>query len=181
MNRIKLLLLLTLVAFGLSACFSEQQKLSDLEVYEGPMYESEGVKILFSDSTVVRVIITGAKQIQHQNGDIEFPEGIKIVFYDKNGEQTSELTAQSGYKENNSNLYRANGDVFVNNLQYKQTMRSEELYWSPETEKIFTEKFVIVETETEVIQAEGMTAPQDFSSYEFTNPKDATFIVKEEF
>lgn len=181
MNRIKLLLLLTLIALSLSACINEQQKLSDLEVYDGPMYESEGVKILFSDSTVVRVIITGAKQIQHQNGDIEFPDGIKIVFYDKNGEQTSELTAQSGYKETNSNLYRANGDVFVNNLQNKQTMRSEELYWSPETEKIFTEKFVIVETETEVIQAEGMTAPQDFSSYEFTNPKDATFIVKEEF
>ena len=181
MRRLNLLLLLSVLVAGLSACFSEQQKLSDLEVYEGPMYESEGVKILFSDSTVVRVVITGNKQLQHQNGDIEFPEGIKIVFYDKDGVQTSELTAQKGYKENDSNLYRANGDVFVNNLQIKQTLKTEELFWSPESERIFTEKFVIVETETQFIQAEGMTAPQDFSSYEFTNPKDATFIIKEEF
>ena len=137
-----------------------------MEVYDGPMFESEDVFIQFSDSTVVKVVITGKKQLQHQNGDIEFPEGIKVTFYDKTGNQTSELTADRGYKENNSNIYRANGDVFVNNLQQKQTLRTEELFWNPETEKIFTEKFVIVETETEVIQAEGMTAPQDFSSYE---------------
>lgn len=181
MKKLNLLFLTLLTAIAVSSCFSDQKKLADMEVYDGPMYESENVKILFTDSTVVRVIIYGNKQLQHQNGDIEFPEGIKIEFYDKNGEQTSELTAQSGFKENNSNLYRANGDVFVNNLQIRQTMRSEELFWSPENEKIFTEKFVIVETETEIIQAEGMTAPQDFSSYEFTNPRDATFTVKEEF
>lgn len=150
-----------------------------MEVYEGPLYESENVKIQFSDSTVVKVIITGDKQLQHQNGDIEFPEGIKVVFYDNLGNQTSELTAQRGYKENDSKIYRANGDVFVNNLQYEQTLRSEELFWNPETEEIYTNKFVIVETETEIIQAEGMTAPQDFSTYEFTNPTDGKIILKD--
>lgn len=182
MKKLKFHLLgLFIVLMGLSACYTDQKKLSEMEVYEGPLYESEDVRILFTDSTVVRVVITGAKQLQHQNGDIEFPDGIKIVFYDKNGQQTSELTAQSGYKENDSNLYRANGDVFVNNLQQKQTLRTEELFWDPEKEQIYTQKFVIVETEEEIIQAEGMTAPQDFSSYEFTNPRDATFTVKEEF
>ncbi|HEY9116468.1 MAG TPA: LPS export ABC transporter periplasmic protein LptC [Roseivirga sp.] len=172
--------IITLIAASLSGCFSEEQKLSDMEVYDGPMYESENVKIQFSDSTVVKVIITGDKQLQHQNGDIEFPEGIKVVFYDKMGNQTSELTAQRGYKENDSKIYKANGDVFVNNLLYKQTLRTEELFWNPETEEIYTNKFVIVETETEIIQAEGMTAPQDFSSYEFTNPRDGKFTLKED-
>ena len=166
---------------GLVSCFSEQKKLSELEVYEGPMYESENVKLLFTDSTVVRVIIYGDKQLQHQNGDVEFPEGIRIVFYDKNGDQTSELTAQRGFKENESNLYRANGDVFVRNLQYKQTLKTEELFWNPQSEEIYTNKFVIVETETEIIQAEGLTAPQDFSSYTFTNPRDTELTIKEEF
>lgn len=181
MKKLNLIFCFAIVALGLSSCFSDQKRLADMEVYEGPMYESENVKILFTDSTVVRVIIYGAKQLQHQNGDVEFPDGIKIVFYDKNGDQTSELTAQSGYKENDSNLYRANGDVFVNNLQIKQTLKTEELFWSPESEKIFTDKFVIVETETQFIQAEGMTAPQDFSSYEFTNPRESTTILKETF
>ncbi|MBO6494206.1 LPS export ABC transporter periplasmic protein LptC [Roseivirga sp.] len=181
MNKLNLFLFLLLFGVVLASCSSDQKRLADMEVYEGPMYESEDVKILFTDSTVVRVIVYGNKQLQHQNGDIEFPDGIKIEFYGKNGEQTSELTAQSGFKENGSNVYRANGDVFVNNLQVKQTLKTEELFWSPESERIFTDKFVIVESESEIIQAEGMTAPQDFSSYEFTNPRESTTILKDDF
>ncbi len=180
MTKIKYILFTLVLTLGITSCFEKEKKLAELEVYEGPLYESENVKIQFTDSTVVRVVIKGAKQLQHQNGDIEFPEGIDITFFDRFGEKTSQLTAQRGYKENDSNLYHATGDVFVNNLQYQQTLRTEELFWNPEKEEIYTEKFVIVETETEIIQAEGMTAPQDFSSYTFVNPRDATFTLKEE-
>ena len=180
MTKIKYILFTVVLTLSLSSCFEKEKKLAELEVYEGPLYESENVKIQFTDSTVVRVIINGAKQLQHQNGDIEFPEGIDITFFDRFGEKTSQLTAQRGYKENDSNLYHATGDVFVNNLQYKQTLKTEELFWDPEKEEIYSDKFVIVETETQFIQAEGMTAPQDFSTYEFTNPTESRIIVKEE-
>lgn len=180
MNKFKLHILLLLVIALFSGCFSKEKKLAELDVYEGPMYESENVSIQLTDSSVVRVIIEGEKQLQHQNGDIEFPDGLKVTFFDRFGDQTSQLTAQRGFKANESNLYRANGDVFVNNLQYKQTLKTEELFWDPDKEEIYTNKFVIVETESEIIQAEGMRAPQDFSSYEFDRPRDATFTLKEE-
>lgn len=161
------------------SCFQDNPKLADMEEYIGPSFESENVVIYLSDSTVVKVIMKGAKQLQHQNGDIEFPEGIEVTFFDRFGEKISVLTAQSGFKSAEENVYRANGDVIVRNLKKEETLSTEELFWNPDTETIYTNKFVTVQTPTELIPAEGLTAPQDFSSYEFIKPRAGEFKIKE--
>jgi len=150
-----------------------------MEEYTGPLFESDNVEINLSQSTITKVIMKGKKQLQHQNGDIEFPEGIEVTFFDEFGEKTSILTAQKGYKTAKENVYRANGDVVVRNLKKQETLRTEELFWNPETAKIYTNKFVTVQTPTELIQAEGLTAPQDFSTYEFTKAKEGKFEIQE--
>lgn len=150
-----------------------------MEEYTGPLFESDDVEIILSDSTVVKVIMSGKKQLQHQNGDIEFPEGIKVVFYDRFGETISELTAQHGFKSADENVYRGRGDVYVKNLKKKETLSTEELFWNPETEQIYTDKFVTIETDEELILAEGMKAPQDFSTYELIKPKNSIIKIEE--
>lgn len=147
-----------------------------MEEYEGPMYESENVRILLSDSTVVKVEMLGKRQVQYQNGDIEFPEGLHLIFYDIAGEKITELTAQKGYKAAKQNIYRAEGDVLVNNLNKKETLSTELLFWDPKEEIIYTDQFVTIETAKELLPAEGFSAPQDFSTYELTKPRDA--IIK---
>lgn len=170
---------LVVLALLMSSCFSDDQKLAEMEEYDGPWAESENVEVNLSQSTITKVIMKGKKQLKHQNGDIEFPEGIEVTFFDEFGAKTSILTAQRGFKLAKENVYRANGDVVVVNLEKEETLRSEELFWNPETEKIYTDKFVTVQTPTELIRAEGLTAPQDFSTYEFTKAKEGEFEIKE--
>ena len=150
-----------------------------VEDYDGPLFESSDVEIMITDSTVVKVIMSGGKQLQQQNGDIEFPEGIKVTFYDKNGEQISVLTAQEGFKAAEDNFYRARGDVLVKNLKKKEVLSTEELFWNPELHEIYTDKFLTIETEEELIMAEGMRAPEDFSTYELTKVRDSDLIFQE--
>jgi len=169
---------LLITVLGIWSCSADEKSL-DIEEYTGPLFESENVKIMITDSTVVKVIMSGNKQLQLQNGDIEFPEGIKVVFYDKLGAKISELTAQEGYKAADDNFYRARGDVLVKNLQKKETLSTEELYWDPVEHEIYTDKFVTIETEEELIMAEGMRAPEDFSTYELIRPKDSIFKIEE--
>lgn len=168
--------LLLALAFS---CKTEQPKLSDLEEYTGPGFESTGVQVIMSDSTFLKVQLTGNKQVQHRNGDLEFPEGIKVVFYNKAGEPISQITAQEGYKAAEENVYRARGDVVVQDLVEKKTLSTEELYWNPDEKTIYTDKFVTIETAEELVLAEGLKAPQDFSTYELINPHDTEFIIKE--
>lgn len=147
--------------------------MSGVQMYEGPRFESSDVRIVLSDSSVVKMVMSGRRQLEHQNGDLEFPEGIKLVFYNRLGQKTSELTALKGYKNADENLFRVEGDVVVVNLEKKETLSTEELYWNPENKTIYTDKFVTVKTPDQLLFAEGMTANQDFSSYEFRKLKDS--------
>jgi LPS export ABC transporter protein LptC len=168
-----------LIAILSVGCSLEETKLSEMEEYEGPAFESTGVEVLMSDSTVLKIKLTGDRQIQYQNGDLEFPEGIKLIFYSKLGIPITEITAQEGYKAADENIYRARGDVLVKDLVEKKSLNSEELFWDPQEQTIYTDKFVTIETLEELIFAEGLTAPQDFSTFELINPKDSEFIIKE--
>lgn len=147
--------------------------MSGVHKYEGPRFEASDVCIVLSDSSVVKMVMSGRRQLEYQNGDLEFPEGIKLVFYNRLGQKTSELTALSGYKNADENLFRVEGDVVVVNLEKKETLSTEELYWNPETKSIYTDKFVSVKTPDQLLFAEGMNANQDFSSYEFRKLKDS--------
>lgn len=168
-----------LLVLSATACLDDTKKMSDMEEYTGPRFESANVYIVVSDSTVVKMEMSGARQLEYLNGDLEFPEGIKIIFYDELGAKTSELTAMRGYKNAEENLFRVEGDVVVNNLQKQETLSTEELFWNPETKTIYTEKFVTVETPEQLLFAEGMDADQDFTNYEFRKLKDSQFKVKD--
>ena len=48
------------------SCNTEQQKLADMEEYTGPAFESTGVQILMSDSTLLKIKLMGDRQIQYQ-------------------------------------------------------------------------------------------------------------------
>jgi len=146
-----------------------------MEVYEGPVVESEDVRILFSDSAVIKISIEGPRQLRQQNGDIEFPEGINATIYDRHGEAITKLTALQAFQNAGENIYRAVGDVFVTNLKKNETLRTEELFWDPGKEIIYTEKFVTIKTEDDLIPGEGLIAPQDFSTFEIKRPTNAVF------
>lgn len=161
------------------SCFSDAEKLADMEEYTGPRYESSNVHIVVSDSSVVKMEMSGARQLTFLNGDLEFPEGIKITFYDVLGGKTSELTAQRGYYDTETKLYRVEGDVIVNNLQKQETLSTEELFWDREKKTIYTDKFVTVKTLDDLLFAEGMDSDQNFENYTFRKLRDSEIEVKE--
>jgi LPS export ABC transporter protein LptC len=140
---------------------------SQLEFYEGPMRIGHDIELLHSDSAVVVVKLVAEKQLVFQNGDIQFPEGIVIHFYEKNGELSSTIRADRGSYEKRLNLYRGEGDVRVHNIPKEQKLSSEELFWDPNKKIIYTEKFVTVEEPDRLIQGTGMEADEGFNEYRF--------------
>ena len=150
-----------------------------MEEYTGPRYESRNVYIVVSDSTVVKLEISGARQLTFENGDLEFPEGIEVTFYDVFGEKTSEMTAQKGFYDFKTKLYRVEGDVVVKNLQEQKTLKTEELFWDREKKTIYTDKFVSVKSPDNLIFAEGMDSDESFTDYRFRKIRDSELQLNE--
>lgn len=146
--------------------------------YEGPLQEAEEVEMFYTEFDQVKVKLNAKKIFEFQNGDREFPEGIYLEFYDEFGKLTSTLKANSAFFFNEQKQWRGRGKVEVKNIEKNQQLNTEELFWKPETKRIFTEKFVTIKLESEVIYGTGLDADQDLSSYTIKNP-EGEFDVKD--
>ena len=153
-----------------TACYDEQRSADDFKEYDGPSLEVADAKFLFSDSAIVRIKFTARRQLQYENGDQDFPEGIFIESYETDGTRSSTITADRGHYDQREDKYTAEGNVIVKNLENGQTLKTEVLYWEPRKKEIYTDRYVEIASQEEVIMGEGLTANEDFSSYRILKP-----------
>ncbi len=154
----------------LSSCDDTQDQLNELEVYEGAFHEVEGLNLWYSDSAIVILMVEAQRLLEFENGDREYPEGIYVEFYGKDKVTKSTLKADHAFYTKKTDLYRAVGNVKLVSLEKNQKLSTEELFWSAREKQVYTEKFVIIETEEDVLHGEGLTAAQDFSTYRILKP-----------
>jgi len=146
--------------------------------YKGPLKESDNVEMIMTDSARLSVRMTAPKQYELQTLDQYFPKGINIEFYSKQGAKTTTLRANRGVQYRASNVHTAVGNVVVVNLEKKQTLKTEKLNWNPNTQKLYTDRFVTIITPNEQITGTGLEANQDFSSYKLRTPSGVVSVEK---
>ena len=177
MKNISPLLIIVIVLF--CAC-GNQKSLEDMQDYEGPNGILKDVKTLLSDSGIVRIRLTAPTQIDETNGNQTFPDGIQVEFFQKDGTISSVLTANEGKFDRLTQIYTAIGNVVVVNTVEEEQLKTELLNWDPEKKRVYTDKFVTIETEDELLQGEGLEASQDFSVYRILKPRGTLSVEDEE-
>lgn len=170
---------LTAIAFLLFTLASCQDKRKEVNIqpYTGPQMIFENLKSIYTDSAITRIKVQAPKELEFQNGDQEFPEGILVDFFDqKTGEQTSYLKGNHARYIKEKDIYIVTGDVLVQSLKEKKKLNSEELIWNPKTKKISSEKFVRIETPEEIVTGDGLVANEDFSEYKILKVRMTLYL-----
>ena len=147
--------------------------------YEGPILEQNDIETLYSDSSVVRLKLMAPIQLMFLNKDREFPEGLYLEFYDPDGSKSSTLESNYCYYYSVEDRWRVLGNVVVKSLQNDEQLNTEELYWDPKKEIVYTDKFVRVETESRILMGEGLEAKQDFSWWKIDKGKGDIYLDEE--
>jgi len=165
----RILFLLSLIIVWTSC--KEIQQESDMPIYEGPILELTNTETYYSDSSVVRIKLKAPKQLEFENKDREFKEGIYLEFYDPDGSLSSFLKANYSYYYAKEDKWRALGNVIVKNIKNNEQLNTEELFWIQKDEIVYTNKFVRIEAEGLIQMGEGLEAKQDFSWYRIKNSR----------
>lgn len=144
-----------------NALFSEID--SDKEI-------AHDVEIFYSDSAYVRIKIEAPKMIRYlekSNQYEEFPEGLKVSFFNENGSTSSWLTAGYARRQESEKKIYVKDDVLVYNNR-NDKMRAIELVWDETTEEIYTEKAVKIMQPSvgDTLFGYGVLANQDFTRFE---------------
>lgn len=172
----KHLLLCLLSMFCLSACQERQE--SKKVQYKGPKSELDGINMVYSDSARAVVRMVTDKQMTLFNEDRVYPKEVKLFFYDKLGNTTTQIRGDSARFDRVKNYYKLMGHVVINNPIKKETLRTSEFIWLPDQKKIYTEKPVQIRTQSEVFYGIGMDAAQDFSSYSLRQVTNSVFVME---
>mgnify|MGYP006277203433 CR=1 FL=1 len=90
--------------------------------------------------------------------------GIKVIFFNELGKQTSQLTANRAVLFNREGRARAEGDVVVVNEQGEK-LETEKLNWYQKQEQISTDAFVRITRPEEILLGDSMIANTAFSEY----------------
>ena len=133
-------------------------------IYTGPAREFEDVESFYTEENHVKVKLVAKKIFEFLNGDREFPEGIYIERYDETGKLISTLRANTAFYFKEEDKWRGQGKVEVKNIDKDEQLTTEELFWKPSTRKIFTDKFVKIKRQDNIVYGTGLDADQDLTS-----------------
>jgi LPS export ABC transporter protein LptC len=138
-----------------------------------PNERTSDLNVIYTDSGYAKVEIFAklAETYSKPERVVKLKDGIKVNFFDDNGEILSVLTALYG------EVYESRGEIMVKdsvqlrNINKKQLLETEELHWSQKDSTIFTEKPVVVRTSEALFFGKGIKTKHDFSTYEFLKPE----------
>jgi LPS export ABC transporter protein LptC len=124
--------------------------------------------------------LTAPKMISYLTRDAytEFPNGLKIIFYDSIMQPKSELTANYGISWDTKHTMQARGNVVIRNFQKREQLNTESLLYDQNTKKVSTDEFVKITTPDRIIMGKGMESDELFGNWVIKNVT-GTFYVEE--
>src|SRR5688572_15435891 len=152
-------------------CLScSQSELKEPVEYTGPLREVEKIERYDSENDIIKSKLSADLFYEYGNGDQEFPKGIYIEVYNEFGRLHHTLKANYAKYIKEKDHWLAQGKVELKNVETNEQLTTEELYWNRKTKKIFTEKFVTIRQQGDVIYGTGLDAKQDLTDYIITEP-----------
>lgn len=160
-----------------SLCLSLHRAVAEVDDNE-PVLESTHLEVLRSDNGVLTLRMRADQFVEYANGDRLYPAGIYVEFYDAQTQKiTGTLTASRVTYTAEQRIYTLSGDVSIKNGQGNKQVHTEELYWNPDTEDIYTSQPVSIETAEERLEGHGLRAKQDLSHYTVLDPAGFVSVV----
>ncbi|MBR9921008.1 MAG: LPS export ABC transporter periplasmic protein LptC [Bacteroidetes bacterium] len=150
----------------LHACKNDLQAVRDLT--REPKAQVEEVydfEMLYSDSAIVRIRISGPVMLRHVDQQAplqEFPEGVLVEFFDPAGNVTSKLSSRYAVRDEDEKKVLVRDSVVWESVN-QEKLETSELTWDEREEKIFTNKFVTIRRPDEIIYGHGFESNQEFT------------------
>lgn len=166
---------LAIAVLFLWSCEGKKDKIG--AVYNGPFEIVNNLEVKYSEQGKMKVFVKTPQSLTYQNETRVFPDSVNISFFDTLGTVVTRLRSDSGRYDRNADVYIVKGNVRVVKSETQEILTTSELSWSPGTRKVFTDKplAVINKRTSEITNAIGMDAEQDFSRIKF---RKATGIYK---
>jgi LPS export ABC transporter protein LptC len=144
---------------------------------EIPSNESWNSKIMFTDEGRIKAVLFTDHLKMYEEQKITLLDGVKINFYNLDQKNTSWLTSLRGKVDDvTKNMFAFDSVVAKNDSG--TVLKTNELMWRQNDQKILTDKFVTITSPKEIIQGFGFESDQHLNNYVIYNITYSTSLSK---
>jgi len=145
------------------ACGRDESNAPALPV-DVPDQIMENSTITFSQEGIRSATIFAEYVEVYEKRDLKKAKKVHVDFYDKAGNHTSVLVADSGVIRERKRKFEALGNVVVTTDEGIK-LETQSLRWDPESAKIVTDDFVTITKDRDVITGYGLEADQELKHF----------------
>jgi LPS export ABC transporter protein LptC len=178
-NRISLSIVVLLAATMLFSCENDMMSVIKLSSKDSiPDVTINNVHVKQSEMGKLTLELTAPKMISYQTRDAytEFPNGLRIIFFDSIMQPKTELTANYGVSWDARRTMQARGNVVIRNFQKKEQLNTESLLYDRNTKKVSTTDFVKITTPDRIIMGKGMESDELFDNWVIRDVSGTIFV-----
>ncbi len=151
----------------LFACKTNPQHLEELskEIEEAVISSTE-VNWFYTKNGNASFELNTSKMLRFDGEEpyIEFPIGVELHSFESDGEQDAYLKADYAIQYLETKIIEAKGNVLLQNVKGEK-LETEYLIWDELSELIYTEEFVKITKQGQVIMGEGFESDIYFNQY----------------
>ena len=109
----------------------------------------------------------------------EFPKGITVTFYDETGAPSGKISARYGKYFEQTRLWEVRDSVVAIN-EKNELLETEQLYWDDPGDLIYTDKYVRITQQDQIIQGYGLESDPRFLKWKIKNVTATLYIDDEQ-
>ena len=153
--------------------------IASLYAQEGPLVTAEQVTLVYSEQGQVKFQLLAAKAMNDAEGNITYPEGAVITFYEAGKQVAVTARAKKVFYDAEKKYYSLQGNVVVHRNADGRQLKTEVLHWHAEKGTLSTDRRVTIVMGEDVLMGDGLTAQQDLSSWHILKPQGVLYVSNE--
>jgi LPS export ABC transporter protein LptC len=180
-NELLWSLILVFILFSLSSCDKKIDRIRKSDIESLPTQTVKEFTTTYTDSATRQIVMSAPLLERYMNTSdpyTEFRFGLKVIFYDGKKDPVGTLTAKYARYLENKRLWELKDSVRVIN-EKNELMETELLYWDQQKDLVYTDRFVRMTTEDQIVLGTGFESDPRLNNPHIRNVS-ATFYIKDE-
>lgn len=180
-NRLNGFTALILVIVSLVSCEKKTGTLEKIDILTLPALTVKDDTTVYTDSGLVQLVLITPLMESYEKTESpysEFKSGINVLFYDGHKEPVASIKGNYAKFTENKNLWELHDSVVAVN-EAGDKLETELLFWDQRKALIYTDRFVKITTEDQIIQGYGLESDPRLSKRRIKNMSAIIYINDE--
>jgi len=169
------------VAFMFSSCSRKIDIIKNSDIESLPTLTVKKFETVYTDSAKLQLVMSSPlmeRYASHKSPYSEFRLGIKVFFHDGHKDPIATITAKYAKLNEDKRLWELKDSVVAIN-EKNEILETELLYWDQGKELVYTDRFVKITSEDQIVMGTGLESNPRFTKWRIRNVS-ATIYLKDE-